>query len=266
MIEIYVKPGINLPISELERLHQEIMDIAKECLDEIPDYQCLSGKRSEYDRLIISVSRDKNGKVEGFCSSYILNAEELGNILHLGLTCVSPRARGLGLTHQLTSKVISTYLLRYSFFKPAWISNVACVLSSLGNVAMHFEDVYPSPFKASPSDHHVKLAKFIDQNFRPELYIKHDAVFIENKFVFEKSVTGTMFEKSAEDRKFHHRDVELNNFYKGLIDFENGDEVLQIGKVSLFSYPKYLLKNWNRKKSKAMLNPVMPKIRDIANS
>ncbi len=56
-----------------------------------------------------------------------------------------------------------------------------------------------------------------------------------------------MFEKSEDDRKFYHRDAELNNFYKGLIDFKNGDEVLQIGKVSLLSYPKYVLKNWKRK-------------------
>lgn len=248
MIEIYNKPGINLTNSELAKFHQEILDVANECLDEIPDYQCLSGKKSEYDRLIIAVSRDKDGRMDGFCSSYILNVEEAGNVLHLGLTCVSPRARGLGLTHKLTSKVITTYLLRYSLFKPAWISNVACVLSSLGNVAMHFEDVFPSPFITIPSEKHVKIAKFIDQNFRHELYINHDAIFSAEEFIFEKSVTGTMFEKSADDKKYYHRDSELNNYYKDLIDFNNGDEVLQIGKVSILSFPKYLMKNLKRNK------------------
>jgi hypothetical protein len=247
MIEIYNKPGLNLKATELETLHQEILGLAMECLDGIPDYQCLSGKKSEYDRLIIAVSRNEEGSMDGFCSSYILDAEDEGNILHLGLTCVSPRARGLGLTHKLTSKVITTYLLRYSLLKPAWVSNVACVLSSLGNVAMHFEDVYPSPFMEKPSKQHIKLAKLIDQNFRHELYINHDAVFSPETFVFEKSVTGTMFEKSEEDRKFYHRDSQLNNFYKEMIDFQNGDEVLQIGKVSLLSYPKYVFKNWKRK-------------------
>lgn len=248
MIEVYNRPGMNLTSSELSELHQEILDVAKECLDEIPDYQCLSGKKSEYDRLIIAVSRDLKGRMNGFCSSYILDAEAAGNILHLGLTCVSPRARGLGLTHKLTSKVITTYLVRYSLFRPAWISNVACVLSSLGNVALHFEDVFPSPFMPVPSDQHVKIAKYIDKNFRDELYVNHNAVFSAEDFIFENSVTGTMFEKSADDKKYYHRDSELNNYYKDLIDFHNGDEVLQIGKVSLLTYPKYLMKTIRRKK------------------
>ncbi len=260
MIEIYNKPGINLPQTELEKLHQEILEIAKECLEDIPDYQCLSGKRSEYDRLIIAVSRDETNRMNGFCSSYILDADKEGKILHLGLTCVSPRSRGLGLTHKLTSKVITTYLLRYSLFRPAWISNIACVLSSLGNVAMHFEDVYPSPFMKLPTEHHIRIAKFIDQNFRHELYINQNATFSPDKFVFEKSVTGTMFEKNKEDTHYYHRDVELNNFYKEMINFTNGDEVLQIGKISLFSYPKYILKTWKRKitDTKARKMPTRP--------
>jgi hypothetical protein len=247
MIEIYNKPGLNLPESEREKLHQEILEIAKECLDDLPDYQCLSGRKSEYDRLIISVSRDQQGKMNGFCSSYILKTEKNGNVLHLGLTCVSPTARGEGLTHLLTSKVITCYILRYSLFKAAWISNVACVLSSLGNVAMHFENVYPSPFVTKPSKEQVEIAHFIDQNFRNELYINQNAVFLENNFVFKGSVVGTMFSKDEDDRKFHHRDSDLNGFYKGVIDFKNGDEVLQIGQVSLLTYPKYLFKKWKRK-------------------
>jgi hypothetical protein len=247
MIEIYNKPGLNLPESEREKLHQEILEIAKECLDDLPDYQCLSGRKSEYDRLIISVSRDLQGKMNGFCSSYILKTENNGNVLHLGLTCVSPSARGEGLTHLLTSKVITSYLFRSSLFKSTWISNVACVLSSLGNVAMHFENVYPSPFVTQPSKEQVEIAHYIDQNFRHELYINQNAVFSENNFVFKGSVVGTMFSKDEDDRKFHHRDSGLNGFYKGVIDFKNGDEVLQIGQVSLLTYPKYLFKKWKRK-------------------
>ena len=132
-LEIYNRPGKDLSEKELEKLHEEILSVAGECLDEIPRYQCLTGERKEYSRVIISLARNKEGKLLGFCSSYIL---EVGsrNVLHLGLTCVSPQARSLGLTHKLSSKVVKYYLLNYSLFKPAWISNVACVLSSLGNV------------------------------------------------------------------------------------------------------------------------------------
>lgn len=250
MIEIYNCPGIYMTDKEMSKLHHELLSVATQCLEAIPNYQCLSGKREEFSRLIIAVSRDKNNMINGFCSSYILDAGKLGSIFHLGLTCVSPSARGLGLTHTLTSKVIITYLFKYSLFRPAWISNVACVLSSLGNVAMHFEDVYPSPFTHSPKKQHTQIANFISDNFRRELYVNHDAGFYSQRFIFTRSVTGTMFAKSANDTSFYHRSSMLNNFYKGLIDFDNGDEVLQIGKVSLLTYPKYLLRSLKLKFNK----------------
>lgn len=232
---------------ELNGLHQELTEVALECFDSIPDYNCLSGRRSEYSRLIIVVSRDAQNRMNGFCSSCILDAGELGTIYDLGLTCVSPRARGLGLTHKFTTKVVMYYVVRYSPFKPVWISNVACVLSSLGNIALHMEEVFPSPFKEAPLPHQQKLANYIDKHFRKELYISPDATFVESNFVFKGSVPGTMFEKSAEDIKLYHRNKKLNNYYKDLMDFQNGDEVLQIAKVSLLTYPKYLLKNFKLK-------------------
>jgi hypothetical protein len=248
-LEVLFRPGLNYTDAELNELHNEILVVANSCLDEIPYYQCLSGKREEYSRLIISVARDKDGKMLGFCSSYVLDAGKIGNILHLGLTCVTPAARRMGLTHKLTSKVVVNYLVNYSLFKATWISNVACVLSSLGNVALHFEDVYPSPFMTEPSEEHRQIAKMIDQKYRWELYINKDATFDEEHFVFERSVSGTMFEKSETDRKFYHRDQDLTHFYMDLIDFQNGDEVLQIGKISLMSFPFYLLRTLRRKMS-----------------
>ena len=242
-IEVYDRPGRYLCQVELNKLHQEILSVAGECLEDIPFYQCLTGERKEYERLIIAVARGRDGKMLGFCSSYLLDGADLGTILHLGLTCVRPLARRMGFTHKLTSKVVMTYLLRYSLFRPSWISNVACVLSSLGNVALHFENVFPSPFQSSPSPEQVKVAKLINDKFRWELYVNKDAEFEEETFVFKGSVTGTVFEKSESDLKYHHRNPELTSFYLSLINFETGDEVLQIGKVSLLTFPKYLLRS-----------------------
>lgn len=246
-IEVYNCPGKTMNQKELESLSNEILDIAKTCLDEIPHYQCLTGSKEEFSRLIISIARDLDGEAIGFCSSYILEVPQIGNVLHLGLTCVKPKARRFGLTHKLTSKVVTTYLFRYSLFKPAWISNVACVISSLGNVALNFEDVYPSPFKREASEEQKKIAQYISDNYRWELYINKGATFSSNKFVFKGSVTGTMFEKSESNKEFFHRDQELTQFYLDRINFKDGDEVLQIGKVSLLTYPRYLLKKMKRK-------------------
>lgn len=242
-VEVLNRPGKNLNDDQLVKLHEEILAVAKTCLDEIPDYQCLTGKREEYSRLIISLARDEQGKLIGFCSSYILDGGKLGNILHLGLTCVDPAGRGLGLTHKLTSKVVINFLFRYSLFKKSWISNVACVISSLGNVALYFENVFPSPDHKIPSLDQRDVARLINEKYRHELYINKDATYFEDIGIFSGSVIGTMFEKSEMDSCYYHRDRDLTQFYLNQINFSRGDEVLQIGKVSLLTFPKYLLRN-----------------------
>jgi hypothetical protein len=241
-IEIYDCPGLYLNRIELKQLQNELIEIGRQCLDSIPSYQCFSENKEEFNRLIISVARNKNGKAIAFCSSYILDAGPLGEVLHLGLTCVGPEARGLGLTHKLTSKIIYRYFTAHAKLGSFWISNVACVLSSLGNVALHFEEVYPSPYSSVASSDHKAIAKMIDNKYRNELYIDPLSKFDMDQFIFRGSVKGSTFQKDADDAKFYHRDDQLNQYFKQMMNFHNGDEVLQIGKVSLMSYPKYLMR------------------------
>ncbi len=248
-IQVYDCPGLNMGALQLKQLQKELIDIGKESLDSLPNYQCFSKDMKEFNRLIISVARNNEGKAIAFCSSYILEAGAFGNILHLGLTCVGPEARGLGLTHKLTSKVIYRYFTAHAKLGSFWISNVACVLSSLGNVALHFEDVYPSPYISSPFPEHRELANMINKNYRQELYINPSSTFHQDHFIFRGSVKGTTFQKEANDLKFHHRDNEVNDYFKKSMNFSNGDEVLQIGRVSLMSYPKYLLRNRKKRKN-----------------
>lgn len=232
-------------MNQLDReiLVKELVEVASECFCEAPDYQALSGKKEELDRAVICTSRDERGRLMGFCSALALPVENVGNVLHLGLTCVHPDARGMNLTHHLTSKLLLKYLFKESMFKETWISNCACVLSSLGNVAMYFEDLYPSPYGVkSPAARHMKIAQAIDSQYRESIAINDSAVFNAERFVFQGSVDGTVFEKDSNDERYHHRDPAMTSYYQDLLNFERGDEALQIGKVSLLTFPKYLLR------------------------
>jgi hypothetical protein len=62
------------------------------------------------------------------------------------------------------------------------------------------------------------------------------------------SVGGTVFQKNAADVKYHHRQNGLNLYYAGLMDFARGDEVLQVGHVSLITSLKYFRKRSHIKK------------------
>lgn len=239
--EVLFHPGNYFTKKELDELTTSLGKVASECFDEIPCYQVLTGRREEYRRAIIALARNKAGEIVGFCSSLVLNVPGAGEVLHLGLTCVSPSARGRKLTHKLSSKLILQYLLKEAPIDGTWITNCACVLSSLGNVALYFENIYPSPYgQKAPSSTHLNIGRGISQYFRGPIAINDDANFNEKTFIFEGSVKNAVFEKSSSDKRFHHRDKEITKFYQEALSFERGDEVLQVGRISLLTFPKYL--------------------------
>jgi len=258
-LQFIFRPGLTLPAGECRRLVHALREVASTCFDDMPDYQVLRGTSDELNDKVLAVAWRPDGKAAGFCSCVLLQVPGLGEVLHLGLTCVRPDNRHCGLTHKLTKKAVSGYMVRYRPIGRVWISNCAAVLSSLGNVAMHFDNVFPSPFaKKRPSKHHLKIAAAIDRYYRDKMYVNDDAVFDPIHFVFRGSVQGTVFEKEGDDARFHHRQSFLNKYYQGIMKFENGDEILQIGYASSLTAFKYKLRN--RKRKKIMLVPEMEPI------
>jgi hypothetical protein len=237
-------PGRWMDDPARQALAAELRATAATCFEQLPDYQCLRGTREELSDKVIAVGRRADGTMAGFCSTVLLDVPDVGPVLHLGLTCVRPDARGGGLTHKLNGRAVIGYLLRRRPLGRLWITNCACVLSSLGNVALNFDDVYPSPFfRGRPTEAQRRIAAELDRRCRDKLYVRPEAVLDGEAFVFRGSVRSTVFQKSAEQKAFHHRMGDLNAFYRELLDFEQGDEVLQVGSVNLLTTgPKYWLR------------------------
>ncbi len=233
-LELHIRPGVHLSPAALSRLVSELQDVAATCFDTLPDYQCISGRPEVLARNVIAVARRPDGTAAGFCSALLLPVDGVGDVLHLGLTCVRPDDRGGGLTHKLTSHMLLGYLTRERPLERVWVSNVACVLSSLGNVALHFDDVHPAPWTPGPSRTHRRIGAAISAHHRGDIYIRDDADFDPQGFVFRGSnAPGNMFCKAEDDARFHHRERALNDWYAERIDFAAGDEFLQVGHVSL---------------------------------
>lgn len=243
-IHYLYRPGRRLTEARLNALVAELREVAATCFEEIPDYQCLRGTREELSDKVITTARCADGTLAGFCSAVLLPAGKLGSVLHLGLTCVRPDDRSAGLTHRLMSKAMIGYLLRRKPLSRVWVSNVACVLSSLGNVALHFDDVYPSPHAGQgPSLSHLRIADAIDRYYRDKIHIDRAAQFDPDHFVFRRSVRQTVFQKEATDRRYRHRQEDLNRYYEGIMQFEEGDEVVQVGHYSLLTGLRYWLRS-----------------------
>ena len=116
-------------------------------------------------------------------------------------------------------------------------------MSSLVNVSLFFEQVYPSPLPQSKlTEKHKKIARAIDRYYRDKIYISNSAVFDNDHFVFRGSVKDTVFQKNEDDKKYYHRNAYLNDYYKNKMQFHNGDEVLQIGFASTLAAIKHISK------------------------
>lgn len=211
--QLYYRPGTTLGEDELEQLVSELRDIASTCFDEIPDYQALTGQREDLSTVVICLARDAHGRAVAFASAVILPVQHVGDVLHLGLTCVHPDARSARLTHRLLSRLVVQVVLKNKPFGRVYCTNLACVLSSLGNVALSFQQVHPSPMRhGQPTREQLLIAEAIDKHYRQQTAINPAAVFDPESFVFRGSVKGTVFQKSAHDTRFHHRIAGLNAF------------------------------------------------------
>ncbi len=243
-LEVLIRPGRTHSAARLRALVDELRACAAASFEaEAPNYQALSGRKEDLERAVIGIARRPDGDLAAFSTCVLLPVEGIGDVFHLGLTCVRPEDRSAGLTHRLLARTCLTYVLQAKPLGRVWVSNVACVLSSLGNVALHFDDVHPSPFRAkAPSPEHVRIAEAISTHFREPVAIDAAAEFDPATFVMRGSVPGTVFEKREADQRYHHRNTHLNTWYSDRMDFTRGDEVVQVGTMSAIGALRHLVK------------------------
>lgn len=248
-LQFLFRPGMWMGNGQLMALRDQLREVASTCFAQLPTYQCLLGTRDEFADKVLALAWASDGHLAGFCSMLLLKVDGVGEVVHLGLTCVRPDDRSAGLTHRLTSKALTGYLMRCHPVGRLWVTNCAAVLSSLGNVAVHFEGVFPAPGGPdTPSETHLRIARTVNDYYREKIYIRSEAQFDEANFVFRGSVEQTVFQKSEEDVRFHHRDERLNEYYRNLMQFDHGDEVLQVGFCTVMTSFRHM---WHRKASVA---------------
>ena len=112
----------------------------------------------------------------------------------------------------------------------------------VGMVSETFSDVYPRPGDGPPKDFaKLQLARGIMKGHRHVFGVGDDAVFDEHSFVIENSYTGGSDNlKKTFDEAPKHRDDAYNTFCKERLDYQRGDDFLQIGKIDLNAVRRYI--------------------------
>lgn len=245
---IIARPGAILDDEELGELTRKLRAVAARTLDagELT-YGVFSGDRERLVRAVVTlISERETGRPVAFNAISLMETEFAGErveVLHLGLVMVDPDVRGKGLSSALYGLTVLVLFLRGGL-RPRWISNVTQVPAIVGMVAETFSDVFPKPADdARQSFAHLSLARRIMMGHRHVFGVGPEASFNEEISVITNAYTGGSDDlKKSFDAAPKHRDERYTLFCGQILDYERGDDVLQLGRMDLAAARRYLLR------------------------
>jgi len=231
---------------DLLALTNELRKIAAKTLPEGQlNYGVFSADRQFLDNSIITiVCREDDDQPIAFNALAVMDLEFNGKrseVLHLGLVMIDPGVRSRGLSWILYGLTCVILFLRNGL-RPLYVSSVTQVPAVVGMVSETFSDVYPVPGAGPPKDFaKVQLARVIMAHHRCVFGVGEDAEFDESQFVIRNAYTGGSdnLKKSFEEASKHRKDA-YNDFCRENLDYNRGDDFLQIGLIDLNAARRYV--------------------------
>lgn len=243
LVRTVERPGRVLSSAALADLVQDLRCVARQAAPGELAYGVLGGDRGRLDSCVVTVVYRKREPV-AFNILSILDADLRGHpveVLHLGLVMVAPGARGGGLSSTLYG-LTCLLLFIAGQGRPLWISNVSQVPAVVGMVAETFSEVFPSPHRSvRQSFDHLSLARQIMRRHRAAFGVGPEAVFDEGRFVIRDAYGGgsQALKKRLEDAA-RHRNARHNAFCREMLDYQRGDDLLQLGRIDMAAAARYV--------------------------
>lgn len=223
-----------LPQDKFYELCSEMRGLAKESFNCIPEYQCLKEDYAQLKDKLLIIHRNSKGELDAFSSSVVLKSDSVQEIFHLGLFIVSPQERHHHLQFKLGISSIVAYLAYRPFRYRYWITNVSSVLCTIATVDRMYLGTYPGLKKNKPDLTHITIAKEFQDGVVDRCCISKNSIFDSEKFIFRKANESNCFYKKADDKQYHGLKEQYNNYYKSLLNLDEGDAILQVGYATHF--------------------------------
>lgn len=244
VVRILERPGRWMPEQDLQALTRNLRQIASKTLDDGSlTYGVFSGDRDRLRDTIITLVSLRDGTPIAFNALAIMTVKfepEPIDVLHLGLVMVDPDQRSGGLSWVLYGLTCFLLFTRNQF-RPLWISNVTQVPAVIGMVSEMFSDIWPKPDADRRTLNHLLMARRIMDQHRHVFGVGADAKFDEERFVITNAYTGGSDDlKKTWEQAPKHRDAQFNDFCQSELDYDRGDDVLQLGRMDLPAIRRYL--------------------------
>lgn len=247
-IRIVERPGRWMSPDAVDRLVSDLQTVVRASIPSGSlDYGAASGDPARLDASIITLVYDRDGKPVAFNALALMPVELRGQeieVLHLGLVMIDPNHRASGLSGVLYG-LTSFLLFARRRMRPLWISNVTQVPAVFGMVAESFDNVFPSPDpRARQRYDHLHLARQIMARHRHVFGVGDDAVLDERRGVIMNAYTGGSdnLKKRFEDAPKHRHEVH-NEMACRELDYDRGDDFLQLGQMTLRGAREYFTRS-----------------------
>jgi hypothetical protein len=248
-VRIVERPGLYLSARECDALVGDLRIVVARCLggDRL-DYGVFTGAKEQLDRSVITaIYRKGTDEPIAFSALAVLPVSLRGrseDVLHLGLAMVDPEFRSHGISWALYGLTVLLMFVRRQL-RPVWVSSVSQVPAVVGLVDSGFSNVVPGDdARRRPTLEHVAIAHQLMRQHRDAFGVGHDAWFDDERFVIRNAYTGGSDHlKKSFDAAAKHRDERYNEMCRRELDYERGDDFLQIGQYDLGVVRRYLLRD-----------------------
>ena len=248
-------PGRWMAADELDRLIEDIRTVVRAG---VPggslDYGVLSDPERLKHAVLTLIYAEPDGRPVAFNALHVLPCDERGReeeVIHLGLVLIDPKYRQHGLTGALLGITCFLLIMRRQM-RAMWISNVTQVPLVFGLVGDFMEDVFPAANPAARRTFaHVQIARQIAARYRGVYGAGPEAEFDPVRFILRNAYTGGSANlKKTFPEAPKYRDEAVNTMCREQLDYDRGDDFLQIGRFTFSVARRYLTR------SSSVISPV----------
>ena len=246
-VHIIECPGIWMDEVELGQIIADCRNIANACLKGSDlDYGIFAPDGAALRNTIITLVKNSVSEPIAFNAMPLVKINIGGSnteLLHLGLVMVKPDVRSSGLSWILYGLTCILLFARRQM-RPLWVTSVTQVPAVVGMVAQTFDKVWPAKEGVEPTFTHQYIARQIMNSHRHIFGVGENAGYDAQNSIITNAYTGGSDNlKKTYDEAQKHRENEFNEFCRTHLDYERGDDVLQIGQLNYKSSGDFIRKS-----------------------
>ena len=217
------------------------------------DYGVLDPASGALDRSVVTLIHDRDGRPVAFNALALIDLSD-ERVLHLGLVMIDPRVRSGGLSWALYGLTCFLLFAREGF-RPITVTSVSQVPAVIGMVARTFSDVFPDPSREGRAGLRQRLvARALVRDHAHVFGVDGRARLDEDRFVLEDAYHGgsDALKKRFEDAQGHREQV-FNDWARRELDYDRGDDAVQVGRIDAGAARTFLLRQVPRSSALSVL-------------